>query len=290
MPNVCRLGDKARIDVDTHGGPCCPHAAIGPAISASSNVLVNGIPALRLGDIGMAAPCCGSSIWKVVQASGGVFINGSAMVRKGDIVQSCGGIGKMIEASGTVTDNSAVLIGGPFALGLPPIAPLPLNQVKVFPSAIPFCPTPEEVADYPGLPLSGDPQIYDQNAAVAQRNANLPHAEALAPGQREADAERNIANDKLLGVPPDPIDQNILDESRHETSRLEREIKTVEKSLKLLNDGTSDYLKKRREAEERLDELRARLQLRRALPGYGGSDGEESDAAESDGRAEDAVP
>ena len=35
-----------------------PHPAIGPAISGSPDVLINGRPALRIDDIGVHAACC----------------------------------------------------------------------------------------------------------------------------------------------------------------------------------------------------------------------------------------
>jgi uncharacterized Zn-binding protein involved in type VI secretion len=106
MPGVCRLGDKAKIDADAHGCPACPHKAIGPAVVGSGNVNVNGAPALRQGDMGIHAACCGPNLWHVIQASAKVFVNGQPMVRKGDTTQHCGGIGEMIEASGDVNDNS----------------------------------------------------------------------------------------------------------------------------------------------------------------------------------------
>ena len=115
MAGACRLGDRAKAPLDTHNCAHCPHHnVIGPAISASSNVYINGMPALRQGDIGMHAACCGTNMWKVLSASGQVFINGSAMVRKGDPTQHCGGMGEMMEASANVSDNSPLTHGGPF--------------------------------------------------------------------------------------------------------------------------------------------------------------------------------
>jgi uncharacterized Zn-binding protein involved in type VI secretion len=108
MAGVCRLGDHAKAPLDAHGCPACPHPNVeGPALTASFNVFVNGAPALRKGDMGMHAACCGKNQWKVMRASGQVFINGQKMVRKNDPTRHCGGIGKMIEASGNVHDGSA---------------------------------------------------------------------------------------------------------------------------------------------------------------------------------------
>src|SRR5262252_969818 len=125
MGGVCRLGDKAKADIDVHGCPACPHHNVqGPAISASSNVFINGLPALRIDDIGMHSACCGSNLWKVIGASSAVLVNGSQIVRKGDPTLHCGGVGKMIEASGNVVDGSAIANKGVFG-PLPAPPPLP---------------------------------------------------------------------------------------------------------------------------------------------------------------------
>jgi uncharacterized Zn-binding protein involved in type VI secretion len=107
MPGVCTLGDLAKVENHPHGGPCCPHVCVGPAISASANVNVNGKPALRQGDLGIHSACCGPNMWKVIQASGAVFINGSPMVRQGDKTLHCNITkGQMITASANVVDGS----------------------------------------------------------------------------------------------------------------------------------------------------------------------------------------
>ena len=108
MPGACRLGDRSKAPIDTHGCPACLHTNVqGPAITASPNVFVNGAPALRIGDGGIHAACCFTNTWKVIQGSGQVFVNGQALVRKGDTTLHCGGIGKMIDASENVIDASA---------------------------------------------------------------------------------------------------------------------------------------------------------------------------------------
>ena len=68
----------------------------------SPNVLVNRTPALRVGDRGIHAACCGSNTWEAIAGSGTVFINGKAAVRKGDQTQHCGGVGNMYTGSATV--------------------------------------------------------------------------------------------------------------------------------------------------------------------------------------------
>lgn len=205
MPGSCRLGDKAQAEMDTHGAVCCPHPAVtGPAISGSSDVNINGKPALRIEDIGLHMSCCGSNVWKVMKASGQVFINGSQMVRKGDPTQHCGGNGKMIEASGNVVDNSP-LLGSPIlgqsvtARALHILPPLPLNQVLVFPGEEPFC----DARAPPGLPVSGSPQVYDEGAAREAAGMRA-FRNALKPPPLSAAEREQIANTPHVNPGPTP--------------------------------------------------------------------------------------
>ena len=62
MPGQGRLGDGANTPGDAHGCPGCPHPATGPAIQGSPHVNVNGLPALRVGDTGIHAACCGITV------------------------------------------------------------------------------------------------------------------------------------------------------------------------------------------------------------------------------------
>jgi uncharacterized Zn-binding protein involved in type VI secretion len=118
MAGVCVLGDQAEgTQPHVHGGGCCPHKIVGPSITATADVFINGIPALTLGDVGIHVACCGANTWQVIEASAGLFVNGSAAVRKGDKTLHCGiSLGHMIQASGNVFDNS--LASGPFGQGL----------------------------------------------------------------------------------------------------------------------------------------------------------------------------
>ncbi|MEZ4365137.1 MAG: PAAR domain-containing protein [Kofleriaceae bacterium] len=91
---------------DAHGCPACPHPAVGPAIAGSPDTLVNKRPALRVGDPGLHAACCGPNTWTAQAGSSTVFINNKAAHRKGDADKHCGGSGKLITAS------SNVIVGG----------------------------------------------------------------------------------------------------------------------------------------------------------------------------------
>ena len=64
--------------------------------------MVNGKPALRVGDPGVHAGCCGPNTWTAKAGSGTVLINSKKAHRLGDADSHCGGTGKMIEGSGDV--------------------------------------------------------------------------------------------------------------------------------------------------------------------------------------------
>ncbi len=102
MPLACRFGDKAHCPRDSHGNKCCSHGVKGPATSGSPDILINGRPALRLGDKGRHSKCCGPNTWKTVAGSSNVLFNGLPLVRLGDATKHCGGRGRMVEASGDV--------------------------------------------------------------------------------------------------------------------------------------------------------------------------------------------
>src|SRR5262245_51157320 len=101
MPPAGRLGDKAMVQGpgDAHGCPGCPHPAVGPAILGSPNVNINGMPAVRVDDIGIHAACCGANMWTAKLGAPFVFINGKAAHRVNDLGQACGGITKLIQGS-----------------------------------------------------------------------------------------------------------------------------------------------------------------------------------------------
>jgi uncharacterized Zn-binding protein involved in type VI secretion len=106
MPPQGRVNDKAFCPADAHGCPACPHPVQGPAIAGSPNVLVNGMPALRVGDAGVHAACCGPNQWKAAKGSGTVFINDIPAHRLGDTTAHCGGVGNLIVGS------NDVIVGG----------------------------------------------------------------------------------------------------------------------------------------------------------------------------------
>ena len=103
MPAAARVGDKSQCPSDGHGCPGCAHNVIGPAVAGSPDVQITGMPAVRVGDPGIHAACCGPNTWTATAGSATVFINGKAAHRQNDVDAHCGGVGKMIEGSPDVT-------------------------------------------------------------------------------------------------------------------------------------------------------------------------------------------
>ena len=102
MPEQARVSDLAKCDADAHGCPSCPHPPIGPGICGEPTVLVNGLAALRFGDPGIHALCCGPNTWNVNAGSATVIIGGEKAARKGDATKHCGGAGTLKTGSGDV--------------------------------------------------------------------------------------------------------------------------------------------------------------------------------------------
>lgn len=102
MPGICRVGDQALCPADSHGCLKCAHQVQGPATVGSPDVFINGMPALRVGDTGVHAGCCGPNTWTAAQGSSTVFINGLPAVMMGHMTQHCGGVGSMVEGSSNV--------------------------------------------------------------------------------------------------------------------------------------------------------------------------------------------
>ena len=96
-----RMGDRAFCPSDSHTCPACPHpGVIGPITSGSPTVLIGGFAAARVGDVGIHAACCGKNQFVIKQGDATVLIDGKPAARRGDRTQHCGGVGKIIEASG----------------------------------------------------------------------------------------------------------------------------------------------------------------------------------------------
>jgi uncharacterized Zn-binding protein involved in type VI secretion len=105
---------------------------MGPGISGSTNVIVNGRPALRVNDRGIHAACCGGNTWTAQAGSATVFINGQPAHRLGDMTMHCGGIGQLAEGS------SDVFVGDSTAAGVPQPSIGTLSVPKAAAPGVPF--------------------------------------------------------------------------------------------------------------------------------------------------------
>ena len=102
MPAASRVTDTAMTPADAHGCPACPHPCNGPGTVGSPNILINGLPAMRVGDSGIHMVCCGPNMWKVGSGSATVTFNDLPAARMGDTTIHCGGVGNLIKGSPTV--------------------------------------------------------------------------------------------------------------------------------------------------------------------------------------------
>ncbi|MBC7976815.1 MAG: hypothetical protein H7138_17710, partial [Myxococcales bacterium] len=112
MSAAGRLGDPGQAPLDVHGCPACPHPQpTGPAITGSSTVFVNKLPALRKDDAGVHAACCGPNTWTATAGSLTVFIDQRAAHRVNDAQRHCGGVGRLIAGSPNVMIGESTSAG-----------------------------------------------------------------------------------------------------------------------------------------------------------------------------------
>lgn len=93
-----REGSIAHCLSDSHGCPSCPHNVSGPVHVGSPDVLIDGMPAARKGDIGRHASCCGPNTFTIVEGDPDVLIRGKQAARLGARTEHCGGVGKITAA------------------------------------------------------------------------------------------------------------------------------------------------------------------------------------------------
>ncbi|MHB8736765.1 MAG: PAAR domain-containing protein [Terriglobales bacterium] len=75
----------------------------GVALSGSTNVRINGRPAMRVGDVGVVATPQGPRIWRATMGAATVRANGVALHRQGDLSVAVGAHGRL---EATVVDQS----------------------------------------------------------------------------------------------------------------------------------------------------------------------------------------
>jgi uncharacterized Zn-binding protein involved in type VI secretion len=90
------VGMLAKCQADAHGTPADPLTVVGPITTGSAQVLVNGRPAARVGDVGVHAACGGPNTFEIVSGDSSVLINGRAAAKIGSTTKHCGGMGKII--------------------------------------------------------------------------------------------------------------------------------------------------------------------------------------------------
>ncbi len=93
--NYASVGSPVFCPNDSHKCPKCPHSVSGSIETGSSNVIVRGKPAARVGDTGKHSSCCGTNTFKIVGGDAYVLINGKPAARFGDTTEHCGGMGKI---------------------------------------------------------------------------------------------------------------------------------------------------------------------------------------------------
>ncbi len=92
-----RQGDVAKCAADSHGGPADPLTVVGPIISGSPNVFIDGRPAARQGDAGIHAACSGENSYTISGGDPEVLINGRPAAKIGSETRHCGGVGSIIQ-------------------------------------------------------------------------------------------------------------------------------------------------------------------------------------------------
>jgi len=184
MPAQGRLKDKSFAPADAHGCGACPHPVTGPAIKGSSNVFVNSLPALRVGDNGVHSACCGPNIWTAVKGSATVFINGRAAHRMGDQDQHCGGIGNLIEGSPNVIVGDSGAGGAAAGLGAGNVpSELVCIQAQTLKEAaksgVPFC---EKCREEPTTPIESVTEYVTKPTTVSKKLKVVELVEVFTQG------------------------------------------------------------------------------------------------------------
>jgi uncharacterized Zn-binding protein involved in type VI secretion len=101
-----RIGDIV-VGTGTHFLPCCPHTLIGVFVSGSGTKLVNGLGAVRVGDIFVHNCPHGHSIGFIISGSSLVTANNIGVGRIGDICTfTCP------QSSGNVSSGSPNVLAG----------------------------------------------------------------------------------------------------------------------------------------------------------------------------------
>lgn len=112
--DFAHVGTLAQAPSHGHGCVACPHGVIGPVIEGSPDVLINGFPAARVGDAGVAAACCGPNTFVITHGEFDVLINGRRAAKKvGAYTLHCGvGQGQTVGDRECTEANNDVTVNG----------------------------------------------------------------------------------------------------------------------------------------------------------------------------------
>jgi len=111
------VGCQAYCPADSHGAPTDPMPAIGRIINGCPDVLVNGKPAVCVGEKGTQCCCSGPNTFEVVEGNPEVLIYGKAAAEMGDATRHCGGNGHIVDPDFIIIHGSSVLQATQFILG-----------------------------------------------------------------------------------------------------------------------------------------------------------------------------
>lgn len=93
-------GCIAIVGADGHGCIACPHPAVGPILTGSPEILIEGYPAARVGDVGTHAACCDGNYYTITSGDDNVLINGkAAALFQFSQTKHCGGTGHVGDAT-----------------------------------------------------------------------------------------------------------------------------------------------------------------------------------------------
>ncbi len=90
-------GCIAYCPADAHGCPACPHSTVGFITGSISDVTINGLAAVVVGDNGTHAVCCQSNTFELNKGDPNVLIYGKQAVELGAKTEHCGGLGYVIK-------------------------------------------------------------------------------------------------------------------------------------------------------------------------------------------------
>ncbi len=160
MKSQARKGDIGRIRM---AGSICAHNPEGPAISGSENVLVNGMPALRVGDVGVHSSRESTHEWIAAQGAPCVLINNRRAHRYKDRTFHCD---SGTDSHGeTVTGSRDVLVGDWQCEGQP-ISPPQWKTIIYFEFwGIPLDPNPIQILFDDG---STERRVLEQGRVIVE--------------------------------------------------------------------------------------------------------------------------